>query len=186
MLFKAITKAIVPALSKAIGLMPREVAIPNILDTLGTFIPPTLWTRTGTRGDIHDLDPTQFLGPNEGDLFCRGTRQTSGIVDTHTNLQTTVITDWVTTKIAIDSYVGNVAELRPDTSTTFVEINNQGPVTSGEDYTQVYYIKPNGWQYVQVQGNSANFGTGRANFDLNTCSVTVDDFTSSITQLSET
>lgn len=84
MLYKALNKAIVPALSKVIGRMPREVAIPNILDNLGTFIPPTLWTRTGSRFDIHDLGIE--LGANNADLFCRGTRQTSGIVDAATAL----------------------------------------------------------------------------------------------------
>ncbi len=55
MLYPVLNQSVSPVLAQVIGRMPREAAIPNILDTLGTFIPPTLWTRTGSRFDIHDL-----------------------------------------------------------------------------------------------------------------------------------
>ena len=53
---------------------------------------PTLWSRVAERGSI--IIPGLFLGEDEADLMCRGLVQTWGIVDTHTNLSTTVIANW--------------------------------------------------------------------------------------------
>ncbi len=56
----------------------------------GQWLDPDTWTRTGGRFSI---GPDLSLDANEGDVFCMDGRDVNGIVDTHTNLVSTVLDD---------------------------------------------------------------------------------------------
>jgi hypothetical protein len=60
----------------------------------------------------------------------------------------------------------------PSATSSFKEIYNDSTLTSGVVYTQTYYVKADGYRYIQILSPSVNIGTMYANFDLQTATKT--------------
>lgn len=54
----------------------------------------------------------------------------------------------------------------PSTGGSFVEVLQDVSITIGNIYSQTYYVKDDGLQYIQIIGPGGSFGTFNVNFDL--------------------